>query len=80
MAEQPEKQAEMIFYQALEKEPAHRDAYLKEACAGNCDPRSHHPDSTQIEQVGAGRFRRAEPDCGYIEVHSARPNVLDEFS
>jgi len=33
MTEHPEKQAEMIFYQALEQEPVHRDSYLKKACA-----------------------------------------------
>ncbi|MHC4144023.1 MAG: hypothetical protein ACYSUD_04495 [Planctomycetota bacterium] len=32
MAEKPQKQEEMIFYQALEKNPADREAYLKEAC------------------------------------------------
>ncbi|MHC4558889.1 MAG: protein kinase domain-containing protein [Planctomycetota bacterium] len=35
MVEKPEKQEEMIFYQALEKEPADREAYLQEACGDN---------------------------------------------
>ena len=35
MAEKPEKQEEMIFYQALEKDPADREAYVKEACGDN---------------------------------------------
>jgi serine/threonine protein kinase len=32
MAEKPARQEETIFYQALEKDPADREAYLKEAC------------------------------------------------
>ena len=35
MAEKPEKQEEIIFYQVLEKGPADREAYLKEACGDN---------------------------------------------
>ncbi len=35
MAEKPEKQEEMIFYQALEKGPTGRETYLKEACGDN---------------------------------------------
>jgi len=32
MAGQPEKREEVIFYQALEKDPADREAHLKESC------------------------------------------------
>jgi serine/threonine protein kinase/tetratricopeptide (TPR) repeat protein len=35
MTEKPEKQEEMIFYHALEKDPTNREIYLKEACGDN---------------------------------------------
>ena len=35
IAEKPKEQEEMIFYQALEKKPADREAYVKEACGDN---------------------------------------------
>ena len=35
MAENAEKQEEIIFYQALEKSPAERETYLQEACRDN---------------------------------------------
>jgi hypothetical protein len=35
MADKPEKREEVVFYEALERAPTEREAYLKKACGDN---------------------------------------------